>query len=322
MSAVAVAALLDVLVGEPPPRAHPVVWMGAYLGRVGARLPAAPAPWATAAGGLALTLGIAGSAAAAGLVARSALRLPAPARALAEGAVLWTLGSGRLLADEVAAVEDALGHGLDAGRERLARIVSRDPSRLDAADVRASALESLAENLSDSVVAPLFWYAVAGLPAAAAYRFVNTADAMWGYRTLRWEYAGKAAARADDALNLVPARLTAFALLAVARAPRPAWARLGAEAGRTPSPNSGWPMAALALALDLRLPKLGHYVLNRPGRPPAPADTAAALRLFTRAAAVAVTLAAAASHRRTGGPRPRVRRGRRSPTAGQAAGRR
>ncbi|WP_267128854.1 CobD/CbiB family cobalamin biosynthesis protein [Ornithinicoccus halotolerans] len=195
-----------------------------------------------------------------------------------------------MLLTEVAAVERALTRSLPAGRERLARIVSRDPRLLTEAEVRASALESLAENLSDSIVAPLFWYVVGGLPAAAAYRLVNTADAMWGYRSPRWEHAGKVAARADDVLNLLPARLTA-ALLARGR---PRWrSALSREARRTPSPNGGWPMAALALTLDVRLTKPGHYALNDAGRDPGPADTTAALRLAARAAATAVLVAAA-----------------------------
>lgn len=298
MSAVLVAAALDLALGEPPARVHPVAWMGRYLDRTGRRLPAAPPRRAVLAGGLALGVGAAATAAAGAVAGSAAARLPAPLRPLLGGTVLWTIGSGRVLLTEVAGVERALARSLPAGRERLAGIVSRDPRLLSEAEVRAAALESLAENLSDSVVAPLFWYAVGGLPAAAAYRLVNTADAMWGYRTPRWEHAGKAAARADDLLNLAPARLTAVLL---ARGPARWRSRLPREARRTPSPNGGWPMAALALALDVRLAKPGHYTLNEAARDPGPADTTAALRLAARAAATAVLLAAAAERLR---PRP------------------
>lgn len=305
MSAVVVAAALDVVVGEPPLAWHPVAWMGRYLERIGRHVPAEPAARAVAAGGVAWAVGAVGCAGVGVLVDRLGRRLPRPARDAVAGVVLWTLVSGRLLHDEVAAVEVALDDGLHPGRERLARIVSRDTADLDAVEVRASALESLAENLSDSVIAPVFWYVVGGLPAAAAYRFTNTADAMWGYRTPRWEHAGKVAARADDVLNLVPARATAL-LLASSRDGRlvTRWSRLATEARRTSSPNGGWPMGALALALDLRLAKPGHYVLNHEGRSPGPADTRAALRLAVRAAAVAVAVAACmdrASHYRERG---------------------
>jgi adenosylcobinamide-phosphate synthase len=134
----------------------------------------------------------------------------------------------------------------------------------------------LAENLSDSVIAPLFWFALLGLPGAALYRFANTADAMWGYRE-RWEWAGKFAARADDLLNLIPARITALGLLVVGERPWILLGRLPREASRTASPNSGWPMGALALSLDVRLRKPDVYVLNSTGSAPSDADMATAL---------------------------------------------
>ncbi len=198
-----------------------------------------------------------------------------------------------MLRDEVLAVDAALGVSVDAGRAQLARLVSRDVSALSAAEVRESAIESLAENLNDSVVAPVFWFVLFGLPGAALYRFANTADAMWGYRGERggrdWTWAGKFAARADDVLSWVPARLTALLLGVAARR----WpAGLWREAGRTPSPNSGWPMAAMALLLGVRLGKPGVYVLNAAGRTPEAAD----LRRAARWGSVSVVwLATAAS---------------------------
>jgi adenosylcobinamide-phosphate synthase len=262
------ALLLDHLFGEPPARWHPVVWMGAYLSRIGRTLPDLP-PGAAFAGGALAWCGGGVLVLVPVLAATWALRAAPVWLAVPLGAVLLKpLLSLRLLLDEVAGVEDALAEGLEAGRARLARIVSRDTSALSAGQVRESALESLSENLSDSLVAPLFWYALLGLPGAALYRFANTADAMWGYRG-RWEWAGKWAARADDLLNLIPARLTALVLLGP---PRPgALAALMREARRTPSPNSGWPMAALALALGVRLGKPGVYQLNATA--PAPAST-------------------------------------------------
>jgi len=125
-----------------------------------------------------------------------------------------------------------------------------------------------------------------GLPGAVVYRFANTADAMWGYRNLRWEWAGKWAARADDVLSWLPARLTALVLFSVAwamtaRSPRSAlsWVAVVLEARKTPSPNSGWPMATMALALGVSLRKPGVYTLNPCGRNPGPDETAEAQRL-------------------------------------------
>jgi adenosylcobinamide-phosphate synthase len=194
-----------------------------------------------------------------------------------------------MLTDEVRAVEAALQQGLDAGRRRLAQLCSRDVSQLDTSAVRETAIESLAENLNDSLVAPLFWFAVAGLPGAWAWRAANTLDAMWGYRG-RWEWAGKWAARADDALAWLPARLCALLLWRPSFAP----STLRREARRTPSPNGGWPMAALALRLGVRLGKPGVYLLNPGAPPPDGAALARALRLAERAARTAFVLAALA----------------------------
>jgi adenosylcobinamide-phosphate synthase len=212
------------------------------------------------------------------------LMLPWWGAGLALGVLLKPLLAWALLRSEVEAVEAALGQSLDAGRERLRWLVSRDVAPLTDTQVRESAIETLAENLNDSVVAPLFWFALLGLPGAALYRFANTADAMWGYPGLyqgrNWAWAGKWAARADDVLSWVPARITAALLLLVAGARGLALARqLPAQACQTPSPNSGWPMAAMALVLGVRLSKPGVYALHALGRAPQTADTARAVQL-------------------------------------------
>jgi adenosylcobinamide-phosphate synthase len=195
------------------------------------------------------------------------------------GLLLKPLLAWRMLREEVAAVETQLAQSLDHGRQQLSRLVSRDTTVLSATEVRETAIETLAENLNDSVVAPLFWFAIAGLPGAALYRFANTADAMWGYRG-RWEWAGKFAARVDDVLSWVPARLTGLALIA---AQPQLLGRLWREAGRTPSPNGGWPMGAMALRLDRRLTKPGHYQLHAEGTQVQAGDIAAAQRLAVQA---------------------------------------
>jgi adenosylcobinamide-phosphate synthase len=209
--------------------------------------------------------------AAGGVAARTAL-------VVALALLLKPMLAWRLLRDEVVAVEQALADGLPAGRARVARLCSRDTAALDAVQVRETAIETLAENLNDSVVAPLFWWALAGLPGAALYRYANTADAMWGYRG-HWEWAGKWAAWADDGLSWLPARLTGVLLRPDPRH----WPRLRREAAATPSPNGGWPMGAMALALGCTLHKPGVYRLNAAGAPAQPADTGRALAHAGRA---------------------------------------
>ena len=308
--ALGLALWIDRHMGEPPSPVHPVVWMGNYLklcGGVTVHCPPATAFWL---GALAWWLGaaLAGAAAwgaqalvfwqLAGYVAAPDWQ-GAVDTALLAVLMAWLLKcmlSWRMLREEVGAVELALGQSLEAGRERLSWLVSRDTAKLSASQVRESAIESLAENLNDSVVAPIFWFVLFGLPGAAIYRFANTADAMWGYRgTYRgkhWEWAGKWAARADDVLSWVPARLTALLLALAARGL--AFHALHQEARKTPSPNSGWPMAAMALALGVSLGKPGVYALNPEGRPPETADVALAQGLAAKAVFALVVLATAA----------------------------
>ena len=289
--AVLVALLVDQRLGEPAVRWHPVVWMGEYLTQAGnwlqshtRQLPAsqpAPAnaqPLPAQRDSKALVLGaavwLAGALAVFALTAllefAILLLLPWWAAAVLLGLLLKPMLAWAMLKREVRAVEDALVHSLPAGRERLRHLVSRDVSALTATEVRESSIETLAENFNDSVLAPLFWFALLGLPGAAIYRFANTADAMWGYpgnyQGRNWAWAGKWAARVDDVLNWIPARLSAVLLL-LAAGPQ-CWQRLRGlrqQAARTPSPNSGWPMAAMALVLDVALRKPGVYVLNAVG---------------------------------------------------------
>ncbi len=300
----ALALLIDRALGEPPLRWHPVAWMGRYLAWAGARLaPRTDARAADAGGRRAFWLGALAWCAAAiallllgGLLQRWLLAQPGWLAALALALLLKPLLAWRMLQGEVLAVERALAESLPAGRARLAWLVSRDVSQLSEAQVRESALESLAENLNDSVVAPLLWFALLGLPGALLFRFANTADAMWGYPGQRvlngvardWRWAGRWAARADDVLAWLPARLTALliGLLGGLRG----WRGLPAQARRTPSPNGGWPMAALALALGVRLSKPGVYALNDAGRAAGPADTARACAIGARVAAAGAVL--------------------------------
>lgn len=285
--ALLLAWVIDLAFGEPRSAWHPVAWLGRVLAPIGGWLRGLSAARAFFGGafvwiGFAAVLGLAAWAVQAQLLHASPwLGVPLLA-VLLKPSFAW-----RMLRDEVAAVERALDVGVAAGRARLSRIVSRDVGALEAEAIRETAIESLAENLNDSLVAPLFWYALAGLPGAVVYRFANTVDAMWGYRG-RWEWAGKWGARADDLLSWAPARLTA-ALLLPRRAA--AWRALPVEAGRTPSPNGGWPMGAMALALGVRLRKPGVYALNARARAPVAADVERALQLARRAAWTTVAAA-------------------------------
>ncbi len=278
-AALLLALLMDVTWGEPPSWAHPVVGMGKYLSWCGKLLPGLrPFP----AFGLGALAWLAGATLTGGLAWFAQLQMGSSLHpviaALLTAVLLKPMLAWRMLRTEVDAVETALQQSLQAGRERLSWLVSRDTVLLNESEVRESAIESLAENLNDSVVAPIFWFVLLGLPGAAIYRFANTADAMWGYRGVykgkNWEWAGKWAARADDVLSWVPARLTAL-LLALAAGGLP-FKTLRLEARKTPSPNSGWPMAAMAMALGVSLRKPGVYTLNAEGKPPQAADTVSA----------------------------------------------
>ncbi|WP_367846728.1 adenosylcobinamide-phosphate synthase CbiB [Rhodoferax sp. WC2427] len=318
-AALVLALLVDWRLGEPPVRWHPVVWIGNYLGWAGRRV----APVSPTTGpdyksfGLAALMWWAGAATvyvAAWFLQKTLLQLPQALgawpggllAALLLGLLLKPLLAWAMLRSEVLAVEAALGESLMAGRQRLAWLVSRDVAALTEGQVRESAIESLAENLNDSVVAPIFWFVLLGLPGAALYRFANTADAMWGYRGMRngreWEWAGKWAAWADDVLSWLPARITAVLLMAVASCN--AWRTLPEQARRTPtlrqqaqltpSPNSGWPMAAMALCLGVRLGKPGVYTLNATGRVPLVADTQRAVVLARNTVLALIPMAWAA----------------------------
>ncbi len=158
----------------------------------------------------------------------------------------------RSLVDHVAAVANALHLSLDFGREEVGKIVGRDTSELDETGVARAAIESAAENLSDGVVAPAFWFLLLGLPGLMAYKMVNTADSMIGYRTEKYEEFGKAAARFDDLLNWIPARLTGL-MLFLARHRRRGWEIIRRDAPLHRSPNAGWPEAAMAMGLGVAL---------------------------------------------------------------------
>lgn len=308
------ALAIDAAVGDPDRlyRAlpHPVALLGKLI-EVGERRLNAPGAKDTRrfAAGLLLTLAVVALTAIVGwLIARLLSGLVGGW--LIEAALASVLLAGRGLYDHVRAVGHALGRGLDAGRAAVARIVGRDPDSLDAAGVRRAAVESLAENFSDGLVAPAFWYGVfglagCGLAGLCAYKAINTLDSMIGHRNDRYRAFGKAAARIDDAANWLPARLAgalvvAGAALLPGASGRRAWRAMRRDAPKHRSPNAGWQEAAFAGALGLALAGPRRYGATPvedawmgDGRQElTEADLKAALRLYLAAWSALALLAA------------------------------
>ena len=296
----AAGAALDALVPDPR-RGHPVAAFGTAAHALERRMYADSK--LRGAGFAAACVG------AVVVAARAAERHCGRSRVAVVAAGTWAVLGGRSLRHEAAVLHGLLSRGnLDAARERVTHLVGRDPSVLDADGISRAAVESVAENTCDAIVAPLFWGAVAGLPGLVGYRAVNTLDAMIGYRSPRYANFGWAAARADDAANYLPARITALltALAApVAGGDARAALRIARRDGRKhPSPNSGLSEAAFAGALGLRLGGRNVYsgrVDERPQLGDGPAPTAADLprvaRLSAAVTGAAVGVAAVAARR-------------------------
>jgi adenosylcobinamide-phosphate synthase len=299
---------LDLLFGDPAWLPHPVVGFGKMISAGERRLNNGSARARFAKGAL-LALGLVALIGAGvwALLAAARQVHPTLATGLEVAGVFYGLANRTLIA-EGRAVFRQLEVGLAEGRRQLARIVGRDTAHLDAQQVRTATLETLAENLSDGVVAPLFWGAVAGLPGLLAYKMVNTLDSMIGHHDERYEWFGKTAARLDDVANWVPARLTAWLLVLVAGSARGARCvrRYGSAHS---SPNSGQPEAAIAGILDLRFGGPHTYdgeVVVKPwigenAREIVPADIERVVRLNHAVCLIAVVLTALVWHWR-GGP--------------------
>ncbi|MEJ8474362.1 adenosylcobinamide-phosphate synthase CbiB [Roseibium algae] len=298
------AILLDALIGDPDiiwrRLPHPVVFIGAAIKALEKRFNSENfSPYQRKAGGV-LTLVIL-------LICSLALgaMLHWLAKLMPFGEILVVIPAAILIAQKslyqhVAAVRDGLvNEGLDGGRQAVAMIVGRDPDRLDEAGISRAAIESCAENFSDGVVAPIFWFAVLGLPGLIAYKAVNTADSMIGHKTEQYGDFGWASARFDDLINLPASRLSGllFVLCAplIGGSPAKAISAVVTDADSHRSPNAGWPEAAMAGALDLALagPRIypGYTVndpfMNSTGRTSASAsDITAALKILIGACAL------------------------------------
>ena len=247
---------LDLILGDPPRLPHPIVWFGkaiAYgehkLNKGGLRL------WKGALMSVSLILSVFSIS----WCLRKALCSISPYLSLAFDAIaIFYCLAGTTLIREVRDVFSALDRSLDDGRRQVARIVGRDTSQLSEQEVRTAALETLAENLSDGVIAPLFWLALLGAPGMLAYKMVNTLDSMIGYRTQRYKDFGCWAAHIDDIANWIPARLTAAIMVVVAGRPQ-LLAFVWRNGRRHASPNSGYPEAALSGILNCRFGGPHYY---------------------------------------------------------------
>ncbi|WP_424927574.1 adenosylcobinamide-phosphate synthase CbiB [Amaricoccus tamworthensis] len=270
---------------------HPVTWIGRMIGQLEAWLGAEDQDDAARfrAGTATAVIVIGVVVVVAVMVAAT---LPGGVLGMVIGGILAApLVAARSLHDHVGDVEAPLSAGdVDGARQEVAKIVGRDPSRLDEAGIARAALESLAENTSDGVTAPLFWGLLFGLPGIAGYKAVNTLDSMIGYRNARYEWFGKFAARFDDVVNYVPARLTGLVFCLVSGRPGQAFAVMRRDAGAHRSPNAGWPEAAMAAGLGVRLsgPRVyGDRVSDEPwvnagARDPEARDLAEGLGLYRR----------------------------------------
>jgi len=298
-----VAMAVDALIGWPDwlfaRVGHPVTWLGRLISAIdtGWNRTSAPPAQRRAAGIAAATLVIALALSLAGAVQ---IALPAGwTRIVLVGILAWPLVALRSLHDHVAAVADPLASGdVTGARAAVSRIVGRDPATLDDAGIARATIESLAENASDGIVAPVFWGALFGLPGIVGYKAINTLDSMIGHRTARHEAFGWASARTDDLANLIPARLTGLLFVLLAPKPTQAWSCMLRDAHRHRSPNAGRPEAAMAGALGVRLsgPRIYHGStanepwLNEGARDPAAVDIRRGLKLYRRAMMLLATI--------------------------------
>lgn len=302
-SAILVGLLIDAAFGWPQRLfarlSHPVVWIGTVIDGLERRLNRVELSVDhRRLGGIATLVLVAGGAA----LAASGIVLLLPGGwigSVIAGVICWPLIAARSLHDHVAAVARPLAVGdLVLARNEVGKIVGRDPESLDEAGVSRAALESLAENTSDGVIAPLFWGALFGLPGIAAYKAVNTLDSMIGHRSERYRAFGWASARFDDVVNLVPARLTGLMFALVAFRPIEGVRAMWRDAPKHRSPNAGWPEAAMADGLGVRLSGPRTYAgaltqepyVNEVGHDPRAADIAAGLALYRRVVMLAALL--------------------------------
>ncbi len=299
-----VAVVLEMVGREPPKWLHPTVWIGRTV-----TIAEANAPTSRNSGfvfGVMILLLITGFWGAAAYFAAAGLRdIHQVAYVLVGGFLLKTTFSVKMLHQTAARVRELLTAGDMAGvRAQMSSLVSRDPSQLTAEQATAATVESVSENIADSIIGPWLAFALFGLPGAVAYRAINTLDSMIGYHG-RYEYLGKASARFDDLVNLVPSRLAGL-LLVVASLVLPgqkasdAWRIMLRDHGKTESPNAGWTMSGMAGALGVELEKADHYRLGDGTRPVEPEDITRTVRTMYVVAGAGLLLALGITYLRSG----------------------
>jgi adenosylcobinamide-phosphate synthase len=299
-----VAVVLEMVGREPPKWLHPTVWIGRTV-----TIAEANAPTSRNGGfiiGVMILLLVTGFWGAGAYFAAAGLRdVHQVAYVLVGGFLLKTTFSVKMLHQTAARVRDLLTAGDMAGvRAQMSSLVSRDPSQLTAEQATAATVESVSENIADSIIGPWLAFALFGLPGAVAYRAINTLDSMIGYHG-RYEYLGKASARFDDLVNLIPSRLAGL-LLVVASLVLPgqkasdAWRIMLRDHGKTESPNAGWTMSGMAGALGVELEKADHYRLGDATRPVEPEDITRTVRTMYVVAGAGLLLALGITYLRSG----------------------
>jgi adenosylcobinamide-phosphate synthase len=292
------ACLLDIMFGDPPNRFHPVAAMGKMIHTLSNVYKGSNPVRQFLRGVILIIMGGILFALPVFIVTRWMTQLPFWPRWILTGILLKPVFAFRRLIEAGVEIQDMLQLGKLTEARRLTswHLVSRDTSRLLEGNVSSAVIESLAENLTDSFLSPLLFFILFGLPGAWFYRYVNTADAMIGYHTERYEYLGKFAARLDDVMNWLPARLAALCLVMAAGLSGldagEAWNVMRDQHARTSSPNAGWTMAAAAGALGVRLEKHGCYQLNETRQLPEAYDIHRANKLVSQAAVIGMVVLA------------------------------
>jgi adenosylcobinamide-phosphate synthase len=304
---VAAALLLDTLFGEPPESLHPTVWMGCAISVSESGVRRSNNPRLRYLAGVVLAATV--PSLVSSLVGRMLDLTPPHFRLALEAGLISTALSMRGLGEAAAAVERELRAGdLERARARASEMVGRDTAALPAPEVARAAVESVAENTSDGVVAPMLYGLLLGAPGALAYKAINTLDSMIGYRTHPYAELGWASARLDDLANLAPARLTALIVAAVSGRPLHTLDTARRYGPLTESPNAGWAEAAFAGALDSRLGGANVYggvvregpILGGGARPPGPEEIRRSVQLMRRCCSLLAVIAVLAGRARRG----------------------
>ena len=282
------AVLFDLLLGEPPSRIHPVVWMGKIIAMLEKHMSEnSQKLW-----GVIIVILTAAPFTIIGFLIQTS-HTTGIIGIIVSIYLLKSTFSIKMLLGEAKKIEEELGRGdINSAQSKLSTFVSRDTKGFDEKKTTSAVIESVSESYLDTILSPLFYFTLFGLPGALAYKAVSTIDSMIGYMEPPYRNLGHVPAKLDDILNYIPARLSAVIIIlaAATQNPREAFNCAQQEHNKTPSPNSGWPMAATAGALRVRLEKPGVYTLNPTATPPQPEHIAQTVRLVRTASIILIVL--------------------------------